>query len=380
VKLRTPKIAFTGGAGKSPATPTDQLLVESPRWEAACHSPLVADVAARLRPWEVLLAWVPQHNELALAFSGLAETALRSAPAEHVGYVGALASRLREDARFASEWAAQRGGSGPASATPATVALLHWIAQIGEARSYRAQAAALWEWFEIHYLGWTAEVMLRKPASDLRQRFASQFSWDVVHPFRRELNRTLKRSNRDEWVAVRRMFDQLTSLLADWQAERAAFAEPAAPPGPLQPGQEALRAAKPCIAAVQRLVSTTWNFKRPLHEHVPELPEGITAVPESGYVMVLLDGAFYEPTRAEEEGEPPLDELLVAISAGVEALVGPPEHHARWRDASLRNAPVADGTQAWVWAAPTARVVLTSFEHDHHLPALVQAFVIPAYS
>ncbi len=378
MKLRTPKVGVTGGAGELPATPTDQLLAESPRWEAACHSPLVADVAARRRSWEVLLAWVPQHNELARGFCGLAEKALRSAPAEQASYVDALADRLREDARFAAEWAAEHGGSEPASATPATVALVRLMAQIGESRSYRVQAVALWQWLEIQYLAWTAEVMLRKPASDLRQRFASPFGWQVVRPFRNELNRTLNRSNNAEWVAVRRTFDQLASLLADWQAERQVLAGPAVPPGPLRPDQEALRAAQPCVAAVRRLVSTTWDVKRPLRECVPPLPDGITAVPESGYVMVVLGGAFYEPTRAEEASEPPLDELLVAISAGVEALAGPQKHHARWRDGSLDNAPWQDGTQAWVWALPTARVVLTSFEYDRGARALVQAFVLPA--
>ncbi len=210
--LRTPKVGFTGGAGDPPSTPTDQLLVRCPRWEAACRSPLVADVAARLRPWEALLAWVSQHNELALGLSALAELALRSAPADHLDYVDALAVRLREDARFAAEWARRAGGE-PANATPATVALLHLIAQIGEAHSYSVQAVALWQWFEIQYLAWAAEVMLRRPASDLRRRFASQFSWDVVRPFRQALNRRLA-ANPDECLGLQHVFDQLTGQLA----------------------------------------------------------------------------------------------------------------------------------------------------------------------
>jgi hypothetical protein len=42
--------------------------------------------------------------------------------------------------------------------------------------------------------------------------------------------------------------------------------------------------------------------------------------------------------------------------------------------------PFEDGTAAWVWSIPSARIVLTSFYYDHHLPTLVQAFsfVLPA--
>jgi hypothetical protein len=113
-----------------------------------------------------------------------------------------------------------------------------------------------------------------------------------------------------------------------------------------------------------------------LREQVPDLPEGITAVPEDRYVMVLLGEAFHRLDRAEEDDEPPLDELLVAIGSAVEATAGPPTHHPQWGDASLEGAPFAEGTEAWVWAASSARIVLTSFDYDHKLPALVQGFVV----
>jgi hypothetical protein len=380
VRLHTPKVGFTGGAGEAPSTPTDKLLAGSPRWEAACRSPLLAEVAERLRPPEALLAWVAQHNELARAFSALAESARRAAPAEHAGYLDAMASRLGEDARFAAEWATGLGGPEPAPAAPATLALLDFVAQIRETGSYRIRALGVWQWFTVQHHSWGSEVMLRRPASDLRRRFASQFDWEVVHPFRRELNRELRNSGRDEQVALQRVFDQLTGLFADWQTERAALAGPARPPGPLQPGQEALRAAGPGIAAMSRLLSISWNFMRALDEQVPDLPDGTGAAdvaPRDRHLMVLLDGAFYRVDESEREGEPPLDELMLAIAAGAEATAGPAAHHPRWGDALLEDAPFEQGTEAWVWVTPSARVVLTSYEYDPHAPALALAFVLP---
>ena len=349
----------------------------SPRWEAACNAPLIAEVAARLRSPEALLLWVPQHNALALALSGLAESVVGSAPAEHRTYLITLASRLREDAAFATEWAIRQGGGDPASATPGTSALVHMIARVRDSAAYPVQAVAIWHWFEAHHLGWTSEVMLRQPASDLRRRFASDFDWVVVHPFRQSIDRALVNVDDAAWAETQRVFDELTNLLADWQAERLALAGPRRPPGPLRPDQEALHLAKPAIAAVERLVSVKWDFRRSLRDQVPDLPEGTTGVPEARYVMVVLGGAFYTPADAEAEGQPPLDELLVAIAEGVEVTAGPPVHHPRWGDLSLRDAPFEDGSEAAVWATPWARIALTSLQYDHHQPALVQAFVVP---
>ncbi|HKF15613.1 MAG TPA: hypothetical protein VKF14_00185 [Candidatus Dormibacteraeota bacterium] len=292
--LQTPRPGFTGGAGQPPSTPTDRLLIDSPRWEAACKAPLIAEVAARLRSPEALLLWVPQHNAMALALSGLAGSALGSAPAEH-----------------RTEW------------------------------------------------------------------FPSDFDWEVVRPFRRAIDRALVNVDDAAWAETQHVFDELTNLLADWQAERLALAGPGAPPGPLRPGQDALHLAKPAIAAVERLLSVRWDFGRPLRDQVPDLPEGTTGVPEARHVMVVLGGAFYTPADAEAEGQPPLDELLAAIAAGVEATAGPPEHHPRWGDLSLTHAPFEDGSEAAVWATPSARIALTSLQYDHHQPALVQAFVVP---
>ena len=376
-KLHTPRPGFTGGAGEPPSTPTDTLLAESPRWEAACRSPLIGDVADRLRPPEALLTWVPQHNELAHAFSGLANVALGSAPAEHVHFLEAMAVRLSEDVQFAAEWAARLGGSDQAATTPATEAILQLVRRVRESQPYCIQLVVLWQWFTTNHLAWTREVMLRRPASDLRRRFDSEFDWQVVHSFRREINHALRAAQGHEWVEAQKVFDRLTGLLADWQSQRPAHAGPAQRPGPLQPGEEALRVAGAGIAAMGRLLSTEWDFDRPLREQVPDLPEGITAAPEDRYVMVLLGEAFYRLDRAEEDDEPPLDELLVAIGSAVEATAGPPTHHPQWGDASLEGAPFAEGTEAWVWAASSARIVLTSFDYDHKLPALVQAFVVP---
>ena len=380
VRLHTPKAGFTGGAGEAPSTSTDKLLAGSPRWEAACRSPLLAEVAERQRPPEALLAWVAQHNELARALSALADSARRAAPAEHAGYLDAMACRLGEDARFAAEWAAGLGGPEPAAVAPATLALLDFVAQIRETGSYHIQALGLWQWFTVQYHSWGSEVMLRRPASDLRRRFNSQFDWEVVHPFGRALNRELRNCGRDQQVALRRVFDQLTSLLAGWQAERAALAGPARPPGPLQPGREALRAAGPGIAAMSRLLSMSWNFVTALDEQVPDLPDGTVAAdmaPRDRYLMVLLGGAFYQVDQAEREGEPPLDELMLALAAGAGAAAGPAARHPRWSDALLEHAPFEQGTEAWVWATASARVVLTSYEYDHHAPALALAFVLP---
>ena len=376
--LHTPRPGFTGGAGEPPSTPTDKLLAESARWEAACRSPLIGDVADRVRPPDALLTWVPQHNELARAFSELADAALRSAPAEHCRYLEAMAIRLREDVPFTTEWATRLGGSAPAvTTTPATHAILQLVTEVRETQPYRTQVVVLWQWFEVNHLAWTREVMLRRPASDLRRRFDSKFDWEVMHSFRREVNRALRAADRHEWVEVRTVFDRLTGLLADWQAERAASAGQPQQPEPLQPGKEALRAAGPGVAAMELLLSTVWDFDRPLRDQVPHLPEGVTGVPEDRYLMVLLGGAFYQSDRAEEEHESPLDELLIAIAEGVAASAGPPTHHAQWGDLSLEEAPFAQGTEAWVWVVPSARIVLTSFEYDHKLPALVQAFVVP---
>lgn len=352
--------------------------MNSPRWEAACKGPLIAEVAARLRSAEDLLLWVPQHNALALALSGLAESALGSAPAEHHGYLRTLATRLREDAAFATEWAIRHGGGDSVSATPRTAALVQKIARVSESGHYPVQTVAIWQWFEAHHLAWISEVMLRRPASDLRGRFVSDFDWEVVRPFRRAIDRALVQTDDTEWAEIRYAFDGLTSLLADWHAERLALAGPGRPPGPLKPGREALHLARPAIAAVERLLSVKWDFVRPLQDQVPDLPDGTTGVPEDRYVMVVLGGAFYTPADAEAEGQPPLDELLVAIAAGVEVTAGPPVHHARWGDLSLTDAPFEDGSEASVWATPSARVALTSLQYDHHQPALVQAFVVSA--
>lgn len=351
--------------------------MDSPRWEAACKAPLIAEVAARLRSPEALLLWVPQHNALALALSGLAESALGSAPAEHRTYLRTLATRLREDAAFATEWAIRQGGGDPASATPGTSALVHEIAHVSESAPYPVKAAAIWQWFEAHHLAWTSEVMLRRPASDLRRRFASDFDWVVVRPFRQAIDRALVNVDDAASAETQHVFDELTNLLADWQAERLALAGPRRPPGPLTPGQEALHLAEPAIAALKRLLSVKWDFGRPLRGQVPDLPEGTTAVPEARYVMVVLGCAFYTPADAGAEGQPPLDELLVAIAAGVELTAGPPVHHPRWRDLSLTDAPFQDGSEAAVWATPSARIALTSLQYDHRQPALVQAFVVP---
>jgi hypothetical protein len=375
--LWTPKPGFTGGVGQPPATPTDQLLFESPRWEDACNSPLIADVAMRRRPWEVLLEWVPQHNQLANALADIADSALGSAPPELAGYVGTIAIRLRQDASFAAEWASRHGDGRPASATPATVALLGEIELIGTSRSYLARAVVLWQWLAVQFHAWYREVMLRRPGSDLRQHFTSKFEWEVLRPFRLQLNRALRNTGRRESVDVKQAFDAMTALLADWQAERIEVARPTAPPGPLQPSQDALQAANLRIDAMQRLLMTTWDFARPLKEQVPALPEGITAVPEDAYLMVLLGGAFGAPADAQEVGEPPLDELLLAIAAGVERTAGPPAHHEEWGDPALKDAPFEAPTEAWVWNILSARIVLTSLYYDHHLPALVQAFVLP---
>lgn len=351
--------------------------MDSPRWEAACRAPLVAEVAARLRSPEALLLWVPQHNVLALALAGLAESAIGSAPAEYRASLRTLATRLREDAGFATEWAVRQGGGDPAPPTPGTSALVHKIARVSDSALYPVQAAAVWQWFEARHLGWTSEVMLRRPASDLRRRFASDFDWEVVRPFRRAIDRALVNMDDAAWAETQHVFDELTNLLADWQAERLALAGPGRPPGPLRPGQEALHLAKPAIAAIERLLSVKWDFGRPLQDQVPDLPGGTTGVPEASYVMVVLGGAFYTPADAEAEGQPPLDELLAAIAAGVEATAGPPVHHPRWGDLSLSDAPFEHGSDAAVWATPSARIALTSLQYDHHQPALVQAFVVP---
>src|SRR5215470_2240649 len=116
-RLHAPKPGFTGGAGEPPSTPTDELLTGSPRWEAACHSPLLAEVAERRRPPQALLEWVTQHNALADAYSALAVAALRAAPAGHASYLEAMDSRLRDDARFAADWARAADLGGP-EATP----------------------------------------------------------------------------------------------------------------------------------------------------------------------------------------------------------------------------------------------------------------------
>ncbi|HKA12249.1 MAG TPA: hypothetical protein VKI99_17435 [Candidatus Dormibacteraeota bacterium] len=94
--------------------------MDSPRWEEACRAPLIAEVAARLRSPETLLLWVPQHKALALALYGLAVSAERSAPAEHRVYLRTLATRLRKDAAFATEWATRQGGGDPAAPAPGT--------------------------------------------------------------------------------------------------------------------------------------------------------------------------------------------------------------------------------------------------------------------
>jgi len=164
--------------------------MQSPRWEEACKAPLIAEVAARLRSPETLLQWVPQHNPLALALSGLAVSAERSAPAEHRVYLRTLATRLREDAAFATEWAIRQGGGDPAAPTPGTSAFVQKIARVSDSAPYPVQAVPIWQWFEAHHLGWTSEVMLRRPASDLRRRFASDFDWLVVRPFRRAIDRS----------------------------------------------------------------------------------------------------------------------------------------------------------------------------------------------
>lgn len=102
--------------------------------------------------------------------------------------------------------------------------------------------------------------MLRRPASDLRRRFVSPFFWEVVHPFRRELNHELADASRPALVALRGVFDALTGALADWQAEGAALAGLARPPGPLRPGPEAVRAAVPGAATLSRLLAISWDF------------------------------------------------------------------------------------------------------------------------
>jgi len=239
----------------------------------------------------------------------------------------------------------------------------------------------MWQWFEANHLAWTSEVMLRRPASDLRRRFASDFEGVVVRPFRRAIDRAVENVDDAAWADAQHEFDELTDLLADWQAERLAMARPGPAPGPLRPGQEALNLAKPAIVAVERLLSVNWDFGRPLRDQVPDLPEGTTWAAEARYVMVVLGGAFYTPADAEAEGQPPLDELLVAIAAGVEVAAGPPVHHPSWGDLSLIDAPFEDGSEAVLWATPSARIALTSFQYDHHQPALVQAFVVaPATS
>lgn len=376
--LWTPKPGFTGGVRQPPGTPTDQLLFESPRWEDACNSPLIADVAVRRRSWEVLLEWVPQHNQLALALAGIADSPLGSALPELAGYLGTIAIRLREDASFAAEWATRNGDGRPASATPATVALLGEIERVGESHSYLVRAVVLWQWLTVQFHAWYREVMLRRPGSDLRQRFTSKFEWEVLRPFRLQLNGALRNTDHRKSVDVKQTFDAMTALLADWQMERVELARPTPPPGPLVPSQDALEVANSRIDAIHRLFLTTWDFARPLKEQVPALPEGIMAVPEDGYLMVLLGGAFHAPADAQEVGEPPLDELLLAIAAGVERTAGPPARHEEWGDPALKDAPFEGGTAAWVWSIPSARIVLTSFYYDHHLPALVQAFVLPA--
>ena len=381
-RLHAPKPGFTGGAGEPPSTPTDELLTGSPRWEAACHSPLLAEVAERRRPPQALLEWVTQHNALADAYSALAVAALRAAPAGHASYLEAMDSRLRDDARFAADWAraADLGGPEATPAAPATSALLGQVAQIRASGSYPTAAVGLWQWFEAQYLSWTAEVMLRRPASDLRRRFVSRFSWEVVHPFRRELNRELRDARRDQQMELRRVFGQLTGALADWQAERAALAGPAQPPGPLRPGPEAVRAAAPAAAAMCRLLPVTWDFTRLLGEQVPGLLGSTGQMhAEAGdrHVMLILGGAFYSVADAEQAGEPPLDELLLAIAAGAGAAAGPAAHHSRWGDSLLDTAPFEQGTEAWIWTTPCARIVLTSYEYDPHMPALVLAFVLP---
>src|SRR5260370_15832425 len=251
------------------------------------------------------------------------------------------------------------------------------MARISRSAWPPAKAVALWHWFTVHELTWTAEVMLRRPASELRRRFASPFGWEVVRPFRKQLNRTLLQLDDSEWLVLERMFEPLTRMVADWQTERALLGGPAGPPAPLRPRREALLTAEPAIIAVERLLSVTWDFRRPLHDQVPDLPEGIIAVPEDQHVMVVLGEAYYTPADAEERGEPPLDELLIAIAGGIEAGAGPPALHDRWSDPSLRSAPIQDGTEAWVWATPWARIALTSFEYDHHPPALVHVFILP---
>jgi hypothetical protein len=381
-RLHAPKPGFAGGAGEPPGTTTDELLTGSPWWEAACRSPLLAEVAKRRRPPQALLEWVTQHNALADGYSALAVAALRTAPAGHASYLEGMDSRLCDDARFATGWTRAAGLGGPEAAptAPATLALLALVAQVGASGSYPTAAVGLWQWFTIQYLSWTAEEMLRRPASDLRRRFVSQFFWEVVHPFRRELNRELRNARRDHQIELRRVFGQLTGALAAWQAERAALAGPAQPPGPLRPGPEAVRAAVPGAAALRRLLPITWDFTRPLGDQVPGLPGSTGWVhAEAGdrHVWLVLGGAFYSVADAEEAGEPPLDELLLAIAAGVEAAAGPAAHHPRWGDALLCDAPFEQGTEAWAWTTLSARIVLSSYEYDPHMPALVLAFVLP---
>src|SRR5260370_34012350 len=118
------------------------------------------------------------------------------------------------------------------------------------------------------------------------------------------------------------MFDQLTDMLADWQTERALLAGPAGPPAPLRPRREALLTAEPAIIAVERLLSVTWDFRRPLSDQVSDLPEGIIAVPDDQHVMVVLGDAYYTPTDAEERGAQPRDERLMAIAVVLDAATG----------------------------------------------------------
>lgn len=95
------------------------------------------------------------------------------------------------------------------------------------------------------------------------------------------------------------------------------------------------------------------------------------------HLTLILGGAFYSVADAEKAGEPPLDELLLAIVAGVEAGTVAPAHHPEWGDALLRDAPFEQGAEGWAWTTPSARIILTSYEYDHHMPALVLAFVLP---
>lgn len=146
-----PKPGFTSGAAEPPCTPTDELLTGSPRWEAACCSPLLAEVAERGRPPQALVEWVTRHNALAGAYSALALAALRAAPAEHTSYIEGMDSRLRDDARFAAGWARTVSLGGPEAAppAPATSALLDLVAQVAASGSYHAVAVGLWQWFEV---------------------------------------------------------------------------------------------------------------------------------------------------------------------------------------------------------------------------------------